>query len=517
MYKIGEVSRYCSLPVKTLRYWADIGLLVPDEIDRFTGYRYYSASKLAECSRIIALKELGFSLDEVRAYRDGSEEELAELIDRKKRELAELIASGTAKLARLNTLRSSIASGNGKMYDIILKKPDRFPAAVKRGIFETRGEAALGLERLRKALPERVMGARAVIVNYETEYRERGFDLMIGVELTAGAAVPLPEGFVLRELGGEAETASVVAPESELDEAYHALILSLDERSLQAVGPFCELYHSGGGEKYVELQVPVCRLGEDRELTPDEAPEPFENDPEAVGMWAFQDLLRCEEQFDPNDRKYGDWENIWLDKLCFLEGGGGYWIVGGWTKGMLYMANHEFRFANSYHIEERGGERYMFIRMKDYRLERRGGAPLIYVYRKLDSLPRTADELGKHDELPTGFEPDERVVGEWTACDFVADISGFDPENPRRREQLFWQKAEFLPDGRFIRGFSDGRSFAADYTRGVIRNERKRLAEAYRLETIGGAEYLFCQWKSGDYVWGGREPCWYVFRRSVID
>ncbi|MCI8388075.1 MAG: MerR family DNA-binding transcriptional regulator [Clostridiales bacterium] len=37
MYKIGEVSRYCSIPVKTLRYWADIGLLIPDEVDRFTG------------------------------------------------------------------------------------------------------------------------------------------------------------------------------------------------------------------------------------------------------------------------------------------------------------------------------------------------------------------------------------------------------------------------------------------------------------------------------------------------
>lgn len=44
MYKIGELSRLCRIPVKTLRYYDNEGVLVPDEIDRFTGYRYYSAA-----------------------------------------------------------------------------------------------------------------------------------------------------------------------------------------------------------------------------------------------------------------------------------------------------------------------------------------------------------------------------------------------------------------------------------------------------------------------------------------
>ena len=66
MYKIGELSKLCSISVKTLRYYDAEGLLVPDEIDKFTGYRYYSASKLEDCYRIIALKELGFSLEEIR-------------------------------------------------------------------------------------------------------------------------------------------------------------------------------------------------------------------------------------------------------------------------------------------------------------------------------------------------------------------------------------------------------------------------------------------------------------------
>ena len=64
MYKIGELSKICGLPVKTLRYYDHLQLLVPDKIDPFTGYRYYSPAKISVCDRIIALKELGFTLQE---------------------------------------------------------------------------------------------------------------------------------------------------------------------------------------------------------------------------------------------------------------------------------------------------------------------------------------------------------------------------------------------------------------------------------------------------------------------
>ena len=56
MYRIGELSKLCNISVKALRYYDAQGLLIPDKIDKFTGYRYYSASKLVDCYRIIALK-----------------------------------------------------------------------------------------------------------------------------------------------------------------------------------------------------------------------------------------------------------------------------------------------------------------------------------------------------------------------------------------------------------------------------------------------------------------------------
>ena len=64
MIKIGEFSKLVQVPV-TLRYYDQVGLLKPVEVDRFTGYRYYSAEQLPRLHRILALKGLGFSLEQI--------------------------------------------------------------------------------------------------------------------------------------------------------------------------------------------------------------------------------------------------------------------------------------------------------------------------------------------------------------------------------------------------------------------------------------------------------------------
>lgn len=53
MYRIGELSALTGVPVKTLRYWSDLRVLVPDLTDRFTGYRYYSDENLEDCRKVI--------------------------------------------------------------------------------------------------------------------------------------------------------------------------------------------------------------------------------------------------------------------------------------------------------------------------------------------------------------------------------------------------------------------------------------------------------------------------------
>ena len=110
MYKIGELSRLCRIPVKTLRYYDSEGLLVPDEIDRFTGYRYYSAARLADCNRIISLKELGFSLEEIKKHLDANkDEDILALVEAKCAELTDKSNEISLQLKKLNRIRKSLS------------------------------------------------------------------------------------------------------------------------------------------------------------------------------------------------------------------------------------------------------------------------------------------------------------------------------------------------------------------------------------------------------------------------
>jgi DNA-binding transcriptional MerR regulator len=70
MFKIGDFSKLCRVPVSALRYYADIGLLEPAQVDSFTGYRYYSLDQLPRLNRILALKDLGLALEQIARLLD---------------------------------------------------------------------------------------------------------------------------------------------------------------------------------------------------------------------------------------------------------------------------------------------------------------------------------------------------------------------------------------------------------------------------------------------------------------
>ena len=69
--KIGEFSQLMQVTVKTLRHYEQKGLLVPDEVDEWTGYRYYSIDQMQRLKTIRDLQRLGFSLDEIKDLCDS--------------------------------------------------------------------------------------------------------------------------------------------------------------------------------------------------------------------------------------------------------------------------------------------------------------------------------------------------------------------------------------------------------------------------------------------------------------
>ena len=64
--QIGEFAKICGTKITVLRHYDKEGLLEPDYVDAFTGYRYYSDEQIPIFFRITALKKAGFSLVEIK-------------------------------------------------------------------------------------------------------------------------------------------------------------------------------------------------------------------------------------------------------------------------------------------------------------------------------------------------------------------------------------------------------------------------------------------------------------------
>ncbi|MBS5082913.1 MAG: MerR family transcriptional regulator [Clostridiales bacterium] len=118
MLSIGEFSNICKVSTKTLRYYAEIGLILPDEINPENGYRYYSVEQLETMLFINRLKSYHFSLEEIKAVLEADElqeEKLCQELTRKKKEMERQITEFQKTLNQLNDDISVLKQGKSIM------------------------------------------------------------------------------------------------------------------------------------------------------------------------------------------------------------------------------------------------------------------------------------------------------------------------------------------------------------------------------------------------------------------
>lgn len=153
MYRIGQFAHRCQVSVSTLRYYDEIGLLRPSYVDRFTGYRYYTAQQVPHLNRILAYKELGLSLDEIRDLltESVSAGQLWALLLDKQVELQQHILDAQNRLERITTRlnqierehtlpgyrRTAVVNLQGRIAQILGAVVDvEFPTGEFPGLFE---------------------------------------------------------------------------------------------------------------------------------------------------------------------------------------------------------------------------------------------------------------------------------------------------------------------------------------------------------------------------------------------
>jgi DNA-binding transcriptional MerR regulator len=116
MFSIGDFARHGRVSVRMLRHYDATGLLQPAHVDRVTGYRSYEAEQLSRLNRIVALKDLGFTLQQVQSILDEKVgvEELRGMLRLRQADLQSQIATDTSRLAQVEA-RLQIIESEGAM------------------------------------------------------------------------------------------------------------------------------------------------------------------------------------------------------------------------------------------------------------------------------------------------------------------------------------------------------------------------------------------------------------------
>jgi DNA-binding transcriptional MerR regulator len=243
MIRIGDFSRISQVPVSTLRYYDDVGLLKPIEVDRFTGYRYYAFDQLPRLNRILALKDLGFSLEEIARMlaEDLPTDQLRGMLRLKRSELREQVQEAFARLERVEARLKQIEQENVmSAYDVVLKKVEPLLIAGVRGVIAAPPEQKPSWDELVCGLKSKGVFTGACFALYHSE--EPQWD----VEVCWALKSPVkPSGQVkVYELPGVETMASTVhkGPFVTINEAYKAILQWIESNGYRVNGPCREIY-----------------------------------------------------------------------------------------------------------------------------------------------------------------------------------------------------------------------------------------------------------------------------------
>lgn len=270
MFTTGEFSRIARVPRRTLRHYREIGLFMPIQSDIENGYHYYSVSQLPQLHRILALRDLGLSLDQIQRalQEDISPAELRGMLQMKKADIEKLLLDELRRIRAIESRLELLDSGEPAL-DVVLKDVPGQPFYATTFECHSLEHGQEVIQLVTSALPEQVgkrsLGQMMTLAHSE-DFTLDGVHVDIGfiVEGDLSLSETSIEGmtFSLRQLPAVNNVASVVL--SEHPDAWHkgseALGFWIEANQYNIVGFHREVWQqlpTIAQPPIVELQVPV--------------------------------------------------------------------------------------------------------------------------------------------------------------------------------------------------------------------------------------------------------------------
>ncbi|MGO0061829.1 MerR family transcriptional regulator [Brevibacillus fluminis] len=269
MFKIGDFSKLNKVSVKALHHYDELGLLPPMKIDEQTGYRYYTASQIPRLHRIMALKALDFSLQEIAQIIDGdtSAEAMITLLRHKEAELHAELASRQEKLNRLTHLIHHLRKEEDAhmlQYDVVVKKEEaKKVMSIREHTADYTNQGALWNELITHVSNHRAKISSPIAIYYEASNEEGGPTIEVAVPVHE--TLPETNRIACRELESVSELACVIhkGGTDTLTNAYTALQQWMEHNDYTLAGPVREVHHEGylttadTSRHVTEIQIPV--------------------------------------------------------------------------------------------------------------------------------------------------------------------------------------------------------------------------------------------------------------------
>ena len=274
MLKIGDFSRAAHVTVKTLRHYGRIGLLRPAWVDRFSGYRYYSFDQLPRLNRILALKDMGFTLDQIAGLldRDLGVDELRSILHRKGQEVEGRLLAEQARLTQVETRLGQIDQEGGlSEFEVVLKCIPELPVVSTRKLIIDARQVDKWSNQIHLDLTADLRGhglrptGQWMNIIHNTEYTQRNIDLQVAVivDLASYSARLSMENQVVY-LPAVPQMACVfhAGPRRDLAAANTALYAWTQANGYSQAAPVREVCHADpdddqAGCELIELQMPV--------------------------------------------------------------------------------------------------------------------------------------------------------------------------------------------------------------------------------------------------------------------
>lgn len=268
MFRIGEFSKLTQVSVRMLRYYDESGLLKPAETDKFTSYRLYDVSQIADLNKIVFLRDLGFGIADIAEALDHwSDDFITEQLDKKRQEIEDKIQAERKRLDKIKLAKEDIQREKISInYNVIIKSiPGYQVFSLRRRVPDYYAEGYLWKEMTAYVSRHNItLTGETFSIYHDLDYREKDVD----IELCAvvDQMQESRDGFVYRNTEPVPVMAStmVYGPFENISGAFLALANWLQEHNqYRMAGTSRQIVHRGQWNeedpaKYLtEIQVPL--------------------------------------------------------------------------------------------------------------------------------------------------------------------------------------------------------------------------------------------------------------------